>query len=256
MNPLQRYSILQSIRSAAASTMLNEPPRTISTAELIELVNRSNGLPAEQTTSSPTPQTSPSALRADVALCVGGGGDPLAEYEAALKLCLDAGKTVENYVCNDMLTCFPGVVHHGATLHPDLWPKWKRLRMEAGLPLPLRMWAHRAYPGGFTDHTKDWQGSSGLFLCKIAREQGHTHIILAGVPMTVEGRHFIRRVDWGAAEGFRKGWARVQGSLRPFVRSMSGWTMAHFGAPTVEWLNAAIPDRFPMRAQHGGGYKA
>jgi hypothetical protein len=197
------------------------------------------------------PQSQRSESRADVAICVGGGNDPLAEYAAALTLCTENGKSVANFICNDTLACFPGTIHHGATLHPDKWVYWKSIRERNGYPMPERLWAHRSYDD-FTNWTKDWQGSSGLFLVKIARELGYTHIVLCGIPMTEDGLHFERRQHWTSAPGFRKGWARVQGALRPFVRSMSGWTAEHFGRPDSEWLASDIPDPFPMKTNHSG----
>lgn len=197
------------------------------------------------------PQLPPSLseLQADVAICVGGGNDPLAEFEAAKALCVAAGKTYAAFVCNDMLSCFPEVVHHGCTLHPDKWQYWRSIRERGGHPSVKCLWSHRSYER-FDFHTKDWQGSSGLFMVKVARELGYTHIILCGVPMTAEGEHFARGQVWNAASGFRRGWARVQGALRPFVRSMSGWTKDHFGIPDAEWLAADIPDPFPMKGLH------
>ncbi len=203
----------------------------------------------------PTPNPSRTESRADVAICVGGGNDPLAEYEAAATMCRESGKTVANFVCNDTLSVFPYTVHHGVTLHPDKWQHWRTLRERGGYAMPERLWAHRSYTN-FSDWTKDWQGSSGLFMIKIARELGYTHIIAAGIPMTVEGNHFARGQHWNAAFGFRKGWARVQGSLRPFLRSMSGWTREHFGPPDPVWITADIPDPFPMSGPDKSGTKA
>lgn len=254
MNPLQLHAIRQSMNSAARSNAPSLSRKSISTAALVALVHASNGPPAlskDGKRISPDTPPSLSELRADVAICVGGGNDPLAEYEAAAAICVAAGKTIANFVCNDALSIFPGPVHHGCTLHPDKWQYWRTIRERSGFPAPLRLWAHRSYPG-FTDHTKDWQGSSGLFMVKAARELGYTHIILAGIPMTTEGSHFARQQVWNAAAGFRKGWARVQGSLRPFVRSMSGWTNDHFGMPDEAWLNEDIPDPFPMKVDHSG----
>lgn len=165
------------------------------------------------------------------------------------------GLTYEVFVCNDTLSVLPGHIDHAVTLHPDKWAHWRMLRDRAGFPMPGKLWAHRSYPG-FTHWTKDWQGSSGLLMVKIARELGYVHIILCGVPMTVEGNHFARQQKWNAASGFRKGWARVQGSLRPFLRSMSGWTMEHFGAPNYDWLKADIPDPFPMKGPEHKGVSA
>lgn len=193
---------------------------------------------------------------ADVAICVGGGNDPLAEYAEAVAMCNAAGKSYVNFVCNDSISCFPGILDHACTLHPDKWQTWRNNRERAGLTAAVRVWAHRPYTN-ITNWTKDWQGSSGLFMVKIARELGYTHIILCGIPMTIEGEHFARNQRWNAAPGFQRGWLRVRAALRPFVRSMSGWTKEYFGAPDAEWIAADIPDPHPMTGLHDhSGVKA
>jgi hypothetical protein len=124
---------------------------------------------------------------------------------------------------------------------------WIGLRKNYGHPMPFgSIWCHRSYRG-FTHQTKDWQGSSGLLCTKIAREQGYTHVILCGVPMTVEADHFVRHQRWNAAPGFVRGWRRQEHILKPYVRSMSGWTQEAFGAPTFTWLVEAIEDRHPIQ---------
>lgn len=190
-----------------------------------------------------------SELQADVAICVGGGDNALAEYEIAKAMCEAAGKTYVNFVCNDTIPVFAGIIHHGCTLHPDKWQTWRMRRQLAGHSDVLRLWAHRPYTN-FTNWTKDWQGSSGLFMVKVARELGFTHIIMCGIPMTVEGGHILRKTRWNAALGFQKGWSRVRGLLRPYVRSMSGWTREYFGEPDPEWLALEIFDPNPMKGMH------
>lgn len=243
MNPLQKHAIQQAMRARG------DQRTNISTATLVGLARASSDLAALPPI--PAPNTPLAELKADIAICVGGGNDPMAEYDAALAVCKGVGKSVANFVCNDTLMIFPHAIQHGVTLHPDKWPYWHAHRGRSGFPMPNRLWAHRLYDG-FSDHTKDWQGSSGLFMVKIARELGYTHIILAGIPMNIEGKHFVREQAWNAAPGFRRGWARVQGALRPFVRSMSGWTEAHFGKPDAAWCASDIPDPFPMRVDHSG----
>ena len=180
-------------------------------------------------------------VHAEVALVVGGSNEVMAEFEAARELC---GPTpYMTFVCNDMIAAFPNVI--------DKMVMWMQQRLQAGLPPITRTWAHRGY-SGFTDYTKDWGGSSGLLCTKIAREQGFTHIILCGVPMTVENGHFKRQARWNAAHGFRRGWSQHILGLKPFVRSMSGWTQQQFGAPDQAWLDTVIPDPRPIRGQRGG----
>ena len=183
-----------------------------------------------------------------MALVVGGGGDPLSEYSAARAMCEHAGKSVATLVCNDTLTIFPDVVDYAGTLHPDKMHGWERERVKNKLPMPFgSIWCHRSYLG-FSNNTRDWQGSSGLFMTKVALEAGFTHIILCGVPMEVEADHIIRHKPWHAAPGFIRGWQRHMIELKPFVRSMSGWTQQQLGAPTSLWIVSEIP-RGPFRPE-------
>jgi hypothetical protein len=199
--------------------------------------------------------SSPSAslpAKRDVAIVVGGGGDPLSEFDAARALCDAVGKSHATFVCNDMIALFPHIIDFAGTLHPDKMHAWVGLRMKYGHPMPFgSTWAHRTWKG-FSHDTKDWQGSSGLFLTKIAREQGYTHIILCGVPMTVEAEHFVRHQRWNSAPGFVRGWVKHETALRPYVRSMSGWTQSVYGAPSVDWLVEAIQDKHPITTQPAG----
>lgn len=184
----------------------------------------------------PTPNLSRSGSRTDVALVVGGGGDPLSEYGAARALCVALGKPVATFVCNDTIMIFPDLIDYAGTLHPDKMHGWTRERVKNKLPMPFgSIWCHRDYLG-FTHNTRDWQGSSGLFMTKIALENGFTHIILCGVPMDKNADHIIRHVSWHHADAFRRGWLRHMIELKPFVRSMSGWTMRELGTPTSAWL--------------------
>ena len=222
----------------------NEPRRLISTSTLHQVIADLNGLPestATQSATTPAPPSSQSGSRADVALIVGGGGDPLSEYGAARAICEAMGKSVATFVCNDTLVFFPDTVDYAVTLHPDKMHGWQRDRTKNKLPMPFSsIWCHRSYLG-FSHHTRDWQGSSGLFMVKIALEEGFTHIILCGVPMDVDANHITRHKPWNAAPGFVRGWNRHMMEVKPFVRSMSGWTQQQLGAPDMLWLALDIP---------------
>src|ERR1035437_9772356 len=111
-----------------------------------------------------------------VALIIGGGGDPLAEYMAALKLCAAAGKQWEVFACNDMIEDFPNPIDHAITLHPEKLVTWLTRRRAKGLPAPGDTWAHTQY-SHVDQWTRDWTGSVGLLGVKIAREEGFTKII-------------------------------------------------------------------------------
>jgi hypothetical protein len=127
--------------------------------------------------------------------------------------------------------------------------QWLGGRKQAGFAEPTRTWCHRPYKN-ITNDTRDWGGSSGLLMVKIARELHFKHIILCGIPMTVEAGHIVRKVQWNAAHGFRRGWMRHLHELKPFVRSYAGWTFELFGRPDREWLQRDIADPRPPQQEH------
>lgn len=188
----------------------------------------------------------------DVAIIMCGGGDPFVEYEAARSLAEKAGKHASVFAGNDMIEHFPGDIDHAITLHPEKLQLWLPRRKANGFNDPPKVWAHSNYAGNVTHWTRDWSGSTGLFCIKVARENGFVHIILCGVPMTVEADHFVRKQPWSAALGFRRGWNARVPELRPYVRSTAGWTYEQFGAPTEEWLRDEIVDRHRGNRQTGG----
>lgn len=188
----------------------------------------------------------------DIAIVMCGGGDPFAEYEAARALCERAGKHASIFAGNDMIERFPHHIDHALTLHPEKLQLWLPRRRAAGYNDPPKVWAHRNYETDVTHWTRDWSGSTGLFCVKVARENGFVHIILCGVPMTVEADHFVRKIPWNAALGFRRGWNARLHELRPYVRSTAGWTYEKFGAPTEEWLKDEVVDRHRASGTTGG----
>lgn len=184
-----------------------------------------------------------------VALCVGGAQNCLDEHARAVALCRAADKAWINIVCNDTIGVFPDHIAKAVTLHPDKMYAWIDKRRKAGFDEVDETWCHRPYKN-FSNDTRDWGGSSGLIMVKIAREAKIHKVILCGIPMTVDAGHILRKTKWNAAHGFRRGWSRHVPELKPFVRSFSGWTNELFGAPSAEWLCAVIPDPFPPKQQH------
>lgn len=186
----------------------------------------------------------------DTAIVLCGGGDPLAEFARIFEMCRDARRDFIVLAGNDMIGKYPLRIDHAVSLHPDKLSLWLGERLTAGYEAAPRVWSHRPFTG-VTDWTRDWQGSTGLTCVKIARELGHTHVVLCGVHMTVEGNHFIRQKPWHAAHGFRRGWLGRIPELTPYVRSFGGWTREQFGEPTVEWLATDIMDMnaYPVPAR-------
>ena len=74
-------------------------------------------------------------------------------------------------------------------------------------------------------------GSSALLGALAALGLGYKKIVLCGCPLS--GRDGIG-YDYS---GFHKGWTNKSGTVRPFVRSMSGFVQGLLGAPTKEWLS-------------------
>ena len=177
--------------------------------------------------------------RQDIAIVLCGGGDPLAELARAIELCGDKPHTI--FAGNDQIAEYSGRIDHAVTLHPDKLDMWLRQRASNGYPPVGTIWSHRPHVN-VQRWSRDWQGSTGLIATKIARELGFTHVLLCGVPMTVEADHFLRKAPWKAAYGFRKGWTVHSREIRKYVRSFSGWTKDLFGAPTAEWCASEIVD--------------
>lgn len=187
----------------------------------------------------------------DIAVIICGGGDPMAEYARIEEAGARLGLKLVTFCGNDQIAHFPGHVDHAGTLHPEKLMDWLPQRSAAGRAPPDRVWAHLMRTS-VTDWTRDWRGSTGLFLVKIARELGHVHIVLCGVPMSVEAGHFIRKTRWDACHGFRRGWTDRVMSVKEYVRSYSGWTRELFGEPTDEWLIKNIEDAHPTHAPRAG----
>ena len=119
---------------------------------------------------------------------------------------------------------------------------WLGDRERRGFAVPGCVWSHRRAPG-IDRITREWLtpggrgGSSGLFAVKIARELGYGKIVLCGVPMQAEAKHFLRKRIWRAAFVHAHAWRAHYAEIAPFVRSFSGYTAELLGVPTMEWIS-------------------
>jgi hypothetical protein len=174
----------------------------------------------------------------------------MAEYAQIHDACCRLRLAYRVFAGNDQIAEFPHLIDHGVTLHPDKLSMWMSARRSKGWAIPERIWAHRAYPN-VTDWTRDWDGSTGLFAVKVARELGFVHIVLCGVPMTTDAGHFLQRKPWADCGNFTRAWMERQQALKAYVRSYSGLTQELFTAPTDEWLSSPIQDvnRYPAPPQ-------
>lgn len=181
----------------------------------------------------------------DVAVICGGAEGIFSEIELARKLCEQADALANFFVINDLIAIFSGQCR-AVTLHPDKLLTWLAVRRAENLPPPDSVWAHRK--NALVTHTAVQfgsggaeSGSSALFACKIAREQGFDKILLCGAPMDTQAKHFMRHRPWAACDSFRDAWKTHQVLFAPYARSFSGWTAELFGRPSIEFLQSAGP---------------
>lgn len=88
--------------------------------------------------------------------------------------------------------------------------------------------------------------SSGIYAAKVALEDGHSRVVLCGVPMSDDAGHFlpntkgvhgnIRGHVWRQCQSFMTGFEQSVPHLLGKVKSMSGRTRDALGYPTKEWL--------------------
>lgn len=152
------------------------------------------------------------------------------------------------------------------TLHPEFMWKWKERRAAHGFhdkyvtfgPLLQQTATRHAKVNvlGVVDQRMNFRwpemtasGSSGLFAVRVAMEYGkYDGVVLAGVPMTAQGNHFLRPSEaWKHYDSFLPAWQNALPRIRDRVRSLSGWTRKVLGSPTAEWLRGVTgPGRMPQ----------
>lgn len=124
-------------------------------------------------------------------------------------------------------------IKYMATYHPAEIPEIKKRREAAGGNTDYLVISHERKPGvdilePFTPPT----GSSSHLGVLAAIRLGYKKIILCGCPMTGD----CPTHKGNKYETFRAGWTAKINIVKPYVRSMSGWTRELLGAPTEEWL--------------------
>lgn len=154
---------------------------------------------------------------------------------------------------NDIGTRWAGPIDIWATLHHEKMTAWRQARERRGFS-PAKMHVGiEAAPG--IDRIEDYRwpgmtgsGSSGLYAVKLLMDRGFDRIVLAGVPMDAGGAHFFDPARWDEVASFWQTWLDQAPRLQGTVKSMSGRTRALLGAPTAEWLGAAVlQERTPGR---------
>jgi hypothetical protein len=141
--------------------------------------------------------------------------------------------------CNHAARDHPGPVDHWVTMHPDLFRLWVPERRAAGRPDAGAYWhaRHRIpWDGVESRPVESWGGSSGLLCVAVAFELGCERIVLAGVPMLPNCRHFDSDRRWDEARAYHRAWEARLPLMRARVKSMSGWTRDLLGSPEGEWF--------------------
>lgn len=146
-----------------------------------------------------------------------------------------------------------------ATLHPEMMDKYETERKTLGFPNGYEIIAPPAVELG--DHGKKgnvarrisyrWPGmnssaSSGIYGVKVMLDSGYDRVVIAGIPMSTEGGHFlpasknahglIRGDTWKHRDSFIPGFRDTLPFIQGKVKSMSGYTAEVLGTPTPEWL--------------------
>lgn len=124
-------------------------------------------------------------------------------------------------------------IKYMATYHPAEIPEIKKRREAAGGNTDYLVISHEHKPGvdifePFIPPT----GSSSHLGALAAIRLGYKKIILCGCPLTGD----CPTHKGNKYETFRAGWTAKLSIVKPFVRSMSGWTRELLGEPTEEWL--------------------
>lgn len=136
---------------------------------------------------------------------------------------------------------YPGPVDHWVSMHSDLFELWAKTRAQAGRPPALNHWgaAHRQHHGGPDGIRRIAApgGSSGLLAVYVGLQLDCTHLILCGMPMHQNGRHFDHEAKWREARQYWGAWERALPTIQGRVKSLGGQTFHWLGRPTKEWLD-------------------
>jgi hypothetical protein len=131
------------------------------------------------------------------------------------------------------------------TLHPDRIKREMDLRVHhRKFPRPDRVYAHRQEAG--VTHVSEYKfdgqktsGSSGHFALYVAIvHYGCDRNVLCGIPLEKHMGRLDGKEHWSGSRAFRDDWNQSLPHIKPFTRSMSGWTKSLLGEPTPSWLES------------------
>lgn len=174
------------------------------------------------------------------ALVLGGAACVWQDVDEAFKLFTPDVIAAVNNVGLD----YAGRVDHWFSLHIRPTRDWiglraalrGRIRMGRNRPTLWTGSAHR-----FVDRhvhpcwCSEQGGDSGLLAVQGLLSLGIERIVLAGVPVTAM-RHYFDSEPWGDAAICKPFWLAHLDEMKPYVRSIGGWTRELLSYPTKEWL--------------------
>jgi hypothetical protein len=140
---------------------------------------------------------------------------------------------------------WPREVDAWVTLHNEMIESQVADRKKAGFsdakaiyswdkPPKIRCITHRTE---FRWPNQKVSASSGIFGAKVAAvDLGFNRVVLCGCPLEAGWGRIDYTHAWTHARSFIKGFLQAVPDMIN-VRSMSGFTREHLGAPTIEWLN-------------------
>lgn len=151
------------------------------------------------------------------------------------------------YCVNAAVTVWP-VADALVTGHPEAAERWMEARPKAWPRPKIIAWdrdGKQLRPPGVQWVEDFWDGmprmrlTSALLACKVALDRGATRVVVAGVPLDMNGGH----IDPSAPQDhnyipFRRafGWAQTY-VFGGRVRGVSGYLAGLTGVPTREWLH-------------------
>ncbi len=173
-----------------------------------------------------------------IAIILGGADTVWRELEMSRALAPDAPVIACNHAARD----YDGELAAWISMHPELVPSWKAQRAAAGRPPAASYWTthHRVSPIPI-NRVRAMGGSSGLLCVFVGIELGFDRMMLCGVPMCQNGKHYDNTRKWTEARQYWPAWERALPTIRDKVRSWGGHTLHMLGSPNEEWLHG--PER-------------
>lgn len=172
---------------------------------------------------------------ADTLLILGGADNVWEDYKEAKNLLDKADQNYDVAVINDMIHTFHGHVDYFFSLHGEKASNWMKERKQGNQDY-YRVF-HKDHSNSDEEIQDKWGGSSGLYAIQLGLLRfKYQKIIICGIPMDKRPNHFRDEEAWRQYHKYQKGWFKAKKTIMDHVKSMSGWSQAFLGEPTVEWL--------------------